>query len=101
MKSEITNKGWKETTVKYFTIISFHKNPFNTTVEEWIKYNTKLRLVSDTRTNCRCCHKPWKKLEGYLNCVMTNNGNMAVCDNCFEKLSERSKYEPNQQSDGE
>lgn len=86
MKTEITETGWKETTVKHFKIVSVHRNPFNITAKVWLESNEKLRLKKGMRSYCSCCHTPWKDLTGDLNCVMTDKGNQAVCDNCFNKL---------------
>ena len=88
MKIEINNQGWTETVTTNIKIESFHKNPFNTTVKDWIKSNERLRLKKGMRSHCSCCHTSWKLLSGNINLVMTNKGNKVVCDECFDKLVE-------------
>ncbi len=97
MKTEITENGWKETTVKNFTITSFHKHNPDSTIAAWIESNEKIfrGRQKGMRCHCSCCKIRWEKIEGKINSVMTDKGNQVVCDDCFRKLIGRRENELN------
>ena len=92
MKTEITNNGWKEITIKEFKIISkrWESSSFkNITTSEWIASSDRLGLKN--RKNCNCCHKPWRGMSGKVNFFTTDKGNKAICDQCMKKIKESKK----------
>ena len=86
MKTEFTDTGWKETTVKKFNVKSFHKHSPDFTTKKWIELNKRLRLTKGMRSHCPCCKIKWDNISGKINSVMTDKGNQAICDICFDKL---------------
>jgi len=86
MKTEFTQTGWKETTVKKFNVKSFHKHFLDMTTKEWLDSSKKMRLTKGMRSYCPCCKISWGKIEGKISCVMTDKGNQVVCDICYDKL---------------
>ena len=87
MKTEITETGWKEITVKNIHIKDDFKNFLqDQTVEGWIKSNKRLKLYEKYRKVCGCCHVNWEKLSGNIHLLQTNVVNKVVCDSCYEKL---------------
>lgn len=90
VKIEIGYNGWSETTTTKIKIEKFNKDPFKTSVSEFIKVNDKLGLKKGFRSHCSCCHTSWKLLNGKTNLLFTNKGNKMVCDECFDKLGGNS-----------
>jgi hypothetical protein len=86
MRTEMTEKGWKETTVKYFNIVSFHKHLPDMTTKDWLECSRKLRLTKGMRSHCPCCKIKWENISGKINSIMTDKGNQCVCDICFNEL---------------
>ena len=88
MKTEFTDTGWKETTVKKFNVKSFHKHMPDMTTEKWLECSNRIYRGNPRgmRLHCPCCKIKWENISGKINSVMTDKGNQAVCDICFDKL---------------
>lgn len=90
MKTELTKTGWKETTVKNFNIVSFHKHMPDITVKQWIISNERIYRGKQKgmRLHCPVCKIKWENIKGKINSVMTDKGNQAICDICFDRLQD-------------
>lgn len=89
MKTELTDKGWKEITVKEIVITSISERKEFCSIEEWLLFNKRQPKIGRKRKTCNCCKTNWEKLKGAVNLVFTDKGNKAICDNCLNTLKKR------------
>ena len=88
MKTEFTDKGWKEITTKYINVERFATKTF-ISVSQWVHINERYTRIGRKRKTCNCCKKPWKELSGNVNIIFTDKGNKPVCDDCLQNLKKR------------
>lgn len=85
MKNEYTDTGWREITTKNIIVERFGTKPLMP-IEPWVDFNERYTRIGRKRKTCKCCRKKWTDLTGNVNIVFTDNGNKAVCDDCFKEL---------------
>jgi len=94
MKAELTDYGWKTTTIKHFRIRSM-PHPLMT-VAKWVEVNERMFPDNPWRHHCRLCKLKWRDLpfDGNVNLVfMYKEKNQTICDPCAKALKERVKLE--------
>lgn len=87
MKTEFTDKGWREITTKNINVERFGSKPLML-IGQWVDFNNRYPRIGRKRNICNCCRQKWTRLKGSVNIVFTDKGNKAVCDDCFLKLRE-------------
>lgn len=91
MKIELTEKGWKEITVKYIKVNALGRELM--TVGKWTTGNRKLGFDKGLRKNCNMCKTNWEEFDedSGVNLIFTNVGNKTICDECLKKLVKERK----------
>ena len=87
MKTEFTDKGWREITIKNIIVESFGEKPYMP-ISQWLYYNKRYGQIAAKRKLCPCCRKKWEEMTGSVNIVFTNKGSKPVCDDCLKGLRE-------------
>jgi hypothetical protein len=97
MKVELTDTGWKEIATRVVKIERFGKKPLMTK-QEWLDFNRKFPQIGRKRQKCKCCRTEWIESNSeYVHILFTNQGNQAVCDECFSRLG--GTYSSNENTD--